>query len=65
MSDVEVYHFVRVAQAADDSVTLRRHATLASIKQRGGEPIIETRRVVDASELDENGILKEPPGSSV
>jgi hypothetical protein len=65
MSEVEVYLFVKLEHAAGDSVTLRRHATLESIKQRGGEPILETKRVVDTSELDENGYLKEPPVPSV
>jgi hypothetical protein len=65
MSEVEVYLFVKLDHTAADSVTLRRHATLESIKQRGGEPILETKRVVDTSELDENGYLKVPPVPSV
>jgi hypothetical protein len=65
MSDVEVFYFVKLDMGAADSLSIRRHATLASIKERGGEPILETKRVVDTSELDENGFLKEPPVPSV
>jgi hypothetical protein len=64
MTKVEVYHFVKLARGGD-SPTLRCHATLESIKQRGCEPILETRRIVDSSELDDNGLLKEPPVPSV
>lgn len=65
MAAVEVFHFVKLDHVPADSVTLRRHATLESIKQRGGEPILETKRVVDTSELDENGYLRDPPVPSV
>jgi len=58
MSDVEVCYFIGWDQMQGDNLRSNRPATLEAIKVRGGTPLPETRRVVDTSELDDNGFLK-------
>jgi hypothetical protein len=58
MSDVEVYYFTGWDQMQGDNVLSKRPATLEAIKARGGTHLPETMRIVDSSQLDENGFLK-------
>jgi hypothetical protein len=58
MPEIEVYHWTRWDQIAGDNVTSKRPASLETIQRRGGKPILETRRVVDSTDLDGNGDLK-------
>ena len=56
MSDVEVYYFTGWDQMQGDNLLSKRSAMLEAIKARGGTHLPETRRVVDSSELDGNGV---------
>jgi len=64
MPDVEVYLFTGWDQMYGDNLRSERPATLEAIKARGGTHLPETRRVVDSSELDDNGFLKPDQPSS-
>jgi|ERR1700722_4123802 len=57
MSDVYIYHFTEWYGPAADNVLSLRPATLAAIKGKGGEPIMESQTVVDHTELDSDGFL--------
>jgi hypothetical protein len=57
MSEVEVYYFVQEKLRTADSNEARRRATLEAIKSRNGIAIMETRLVVDSSQLDHDGFL--------
>ena len=57
MSDVYIYHFTEWYGPAADNVLSLRPATLAAIKGKGGEPIMESQTVVDHTELDRDGFL--------
>ncbi len=59
MADVEVYYFKGWDQVAGGNLNSRRPATLETIKRVRGEVILETRRMVDSSDIDGNGFLKE------
>jgi len=63
MPQVEVYYFTGWDQMQGDNLRSKRPATLEAIKARGGTHLPETRRVVDSSELDDNGFLKRDPSS--
>jgi hypothetical protein len=58
MSEVEVYYFTGWDQMQGDTLLSKRPATLEAIKARGGTALPETMRIVDSSELDGNGFLK-------
>jgi hypothetical protein len=62
MSTIEVYHFIKLGRNADEVLTGRRLATLETIKQVGGEAIIETKHLVDSADVDAEGFLKQPVG---
>ena len=55
MSDVYVYHFMRRGPAGE-KILSRRWATLATINGKG-EAVMESRIVVDHTEMDGNGYL--------
>jgi hypothetical protein len=59
MADVEVYYFVAWDPDAGQNVRSKRPATLEAIKRRKGEPIQDTRSVVDSQQVDGNGFLLE------
>jgi hypothetical protein len=56
MSDVSVYFFMRRNGPGDQEVLSKRRATLEAIKDRG-EPVMQSLRVVDHTEVDRNGFL--------
>ena len=59
MADVvEIYYFKGWDQVAGEALTSRRPGTLDAIRRVGGETILETRRLVDSGDLDDNGFLK-------
>jgi hypothetical protein len=57
MSDVYVYYFTEWYGPAAENIHSIRPATLAAIKGRGGEPVMESQIVVDHTELDSNGFF--------
>jgi hypothetical protein len=57
MSDVYVYYFTEWYGPAAETMLSIRPATLAAIKGRGGEPVMESQIVVDHSELDSTGFF--------
>jgi len=57
MCDVYIYHFVTSDCPDGDSNLSSRPATLETIKNRGGEPVMESQIVVDHTELDADGFL--------
>ena len=58
MSDVEVYYFSGWDQMKGDNLLSMGPATLQAIRVRDGTPLPATMRIVDSSELDDNGFLK-------
>jgi hypothetical protein len=56
MTDAYVYYFRGLAGSAGANSLSTRPATLEAIKGRG-EPVMESQRVVDDTELDRNGFL--------
>jgi hypothetical protein len=56
MSDVSVYYFMRSSGAGGKELLSKRRATLEAIKHRG-EPVMQSLRIVDHTEVDENGFL--------
>ena len=58
MSAVEVYHFAGWDQMRGDNLLSRRPATLEAIRVRDGTPLPATMRIVDSSDLDDDGFLK-------
>jgi hypothetical protein len=61
MSAVEVYYFAGWDQMQGDNLLSKRPATLEAIRVRDGTPLPATMRIVDSSELDDNGFLKPDP----
>jgi hypothetical protein len=60
MADVEVYYFMAWDPDKGQNVRSKRPATMDAIKRRKGEPILDTRSVVDSQQVDGNGFLLEP-----
>jgi hypothetical protein len=56
MADVCVYYFMRHGAPGDKAVLSQRRATLETIKYRG-DAVLQSRRIVDHSEVDDNGFL--------
>jgi hypothetical protein len=56
MTDVCVYYFMRHGGPGGKALLSKRRATLATIKDRG-EAVLQSRRVVDHTELDADGFL--------
>lgn len=56
MTDVSVYYFMRHGVPGDEELLSQRRATLEAIKFRG-EAVMQSRRVVDHTEVDGNGFL--------
>lgn len=56
MPDAFVYHFLIRDRSTGRLVSSKRRATLEAIKSKG-EPLIESRMAVDASEIDADGFL--------
>jgi hypothetical protein len=63
MSDVYVYYFTEWYGPAAGYVRSIRPATLAALKGRGGEPLMESQIVVDQTELDGNGFFMARTGN--
>ena len=61
MSAIEVYYFAGCEQMQGDKLLSKRPATLEAIRVRDGTPLPATMRIVDSSELDDNGFLKPDP----
>jgi hypothetical protein len=57
MSDVYLYYFVMSNSPDGDNMLSTRPATLQTIMDRGGEPVMESQVVVDRTELDADGFL--------
>ena len=57
MSDVSVYYFMRRGAAGDTGLLSKRRATLETIRDRGSEPVMQSLRIVDHTEVDGNGFL--------
>jgi hypothetical protein len=55
--DVAVYRFVWWDQNAGENVATPRFATLEAIARCDGEPIEDTRRLVDRDQLNGSGFL--------
>jgi hypothetical protein len=55
--DAAVYRFVWWDQNAGENVVTPRFATLEAITRCDGEPIEDTRRLVDSDRLNGNGFL--------
>jgi hypothetical protein len=58
MANVEIYYFKGWDQVAGEDLNSRRPGTPDAIRRVGGEMILETRRLVDSGDLDDNGFLK-------
>ena len=56
MADVSVYYFMRRGCPGGKELQSERRATLETIKGRG-EAVMQSRRVVDHTEVDGNGFL--------
>jgi hypothetical protein len=56
MSDAYVYYFLIRDRATGKLVSSKRRATLEAIESKG-EPLMESRMAVDASEVDAAGFL--------
>ena len=56
MADVCVYYFLRRGGPGGEGLLSKRRATLETIKARG-EAVLQSRRVVDHTEVDGNGFL--------
>jgi hypothetical protein len=56
VSDVSVYYFLRRGLPDGNEVRSKRRATLEAIKG-WGIPVMESRRIVDHTEVDGNGFL--------
>jgi hypothetical protein len=56
MADVSVYYFMRHGGPGGKALLSKRRATLETIKARG-EAVMQSRRVVDHTEVDGNGFL--------
>jgi hypothetical protein len=56
MTDVSVYYFMRQGGSGAEERVSQRRATLETIKYRG-EAVLQSRRVVDHTEVDGNGFL--------
>jgi hypothetical protein len=56
MTDVFVYHFVRHSGPDAKGVLSKRRATLETIRDKG-EAVMESRRIVDHTEVDRNGFV--------
>lgn len=57
MCDAYVYYFVMSNNHDGDDMLSTRPATLETIKDGGGEPVMESQMVVDHTELDGDGFL--------
>jgi hypothetical protein len=64
MSDVYIYYFTEWYGSGADNMLSIRPATLATIKGRGGEPIMESQIVADHTELDADGFLMADDGTA-
>ena len=58
MAEIDVYYFTGWDQMQGDNLLSKRPATLEAIRVRDGTPLPATMRIVDSSELDDNGFLK-------
>ena len=56
MTDVSVYYFMRRSGPDGKELLSQRRATLDTIKDRG-EAVMQSRRIVDHTEVDRNGFL--------
>jgi hypothetical protein len=56
MTDVSVYYFMRRSGPGGKALLSKRRATLASIKGKG-EAVVQSRRIVDHTEVDGNGFV--------
>jgi hypothetical protein len=56
MTDVSVYYFMRHSGPGAEELLSKRRATLHTIKDRG-EAVMQSRRIVDHTEVDANGFL--------
>ena len=56
MTDVSVYHFTRHRGPGGKELLSKRRATLEAIKGRG-EAVMQSRLIVDHTEVDGNGFL--------
>ena len=56
MTDVVVYYFMRSSVPAGEEALSKRRATLATI-QRMGEAVMQSRHIVDHTEVDGNGFV--------
>jgi hypothetical protein len=57
MCDAYVYYFVTSNSQDGDNMLSTRPATLETIKDRGGDPVMESQMVVDHTQLDVEGFL--------
>jgi hypothetical protein len=57
MCDVYIYYFVMSNSQDGDNMLSLRPATLEAIKDRDGDPVMESQMVVDDTELDGDGFL--------
>jgi hypothetical protein len=58
MSKIAVYRFFWRDQETGEIVESPRFATLKAINDHAGRNIEDSRQIVDASEIDEKGFLK-------
>jgi hypothetical protein len=56
MTDVSVYYFMRHIGPGDKELLSKRRATLETIKAKG-EAVMQSRRIVNHTEVDRNGFL--------
>ena len=56
MTDVFVYYFMRRSGPGGKELLSKRRATLETIKDRG-EAVMQSRRIVDHTEVDGNGFV--------
>jgi hypothetical protein len=64
MCDVYIYNFVTSNGQDRDNVLSSQPATLEAIKDRGGEPVMESQIVVDHTQLDGDCFLVAADGSN-
>jgi hypothetical protein len=58
MPDIAVYRFLWRDEETGKLVESPRFATLQGINKQGGRNIEDSRRIVDAREIDDKGFLK-------
>jgi hypothetical protein len=56
VTDASVYYFTRRSGPDGEELLSKRRATLETIKDKG-KAVMQSRRVVDHTEVDENGFL--------